>query len=265
MPPRCREPLQEIRRCGARSLRARPLSEEAGNKLDSSHSGLLHVVSHRSLSLYSGVPGAQTGGESGDQAGAGGGNMATTAAATRNINKLRPHRARGRGGRARAARGAGVRGRGRAPPRPRSGQGPEWCRGGGGRVRLRQAAAALGQTKTEKALGWAGQGGTSGRAGPRLAGCAVTAWCWPLVAAGAPQKNNSQSVRAATARTDRRTCCQALVTFPVITAPLRFRFMEHVREPVKKKKCGKFHQAFSTFQKKKKLCLKCILSHFNPF
>ena len=130
-------------------------------------------------------------------------------------------------GRARAGRGAGGRGRGRAPPRPRSGQGPEWCRGGGGRVRLRQAAAALGQTKTEKALGWAGQGGTSGRAGPRLAGCAVTAWCWPLVAAGAPQKNNSQSARAATARTDRRTCCQALVTFPVITAPLRFRFMEH--------------------------------------
>ena len=144
----------------------------------------------------------------------------------RQQHKLRPHRARGRGGRARAGRGAG--GRGRAPPRPRSGQGPEWCRGGGGRVRLRQAAAALGQTKTEKALGWAGQGGTSGRAGPRLAGCAVTAWCWPLVAAGAPQKNNSQSARAATARTDRRTCCQALVTFPVITAPLRFRFMEHV-------------------------------------
>ena len=107
-----------------------------------------------------------------------------------------------------------------------------WCRGGGGRVRLRQAAAALGQTKTEKALGWAGlgwagQGCTSGRAGPRLAGCAVTAWCWPLVAAGAPQKNNSQSARPATARTDRRTCCQALVTFPVITAPLRFRLMEH--------------------------------------
>ena len=130
----------------------------------------------------------------------------------------------GPGGRARAARGAG--GRGRAPPRPRhtggrSGQGAEWCRGGGGRVRLRQAAAALGQTKTEKALGWAGLGGTSGRAGPRLAGCAVTAWCWPLVAAGAPQKNNSQSARPATARTDRRTCCQALVTFPVITAPLQ--------------------------------------------
>ena len=67
----------------------------------------------------------------------------------------------GPGGRARAARGAG--GRGRAPPRPRhtggrSGQGAEWCRGGGGRVRLRQAAAALGQTKTEKALGWAGLG-----------------------------------------------------------------------------------------------------------
>ena len=39
-------------------------------------------MSHRSLSLYSGVPGAQAGGESGDQAGAGGGNMATTAAAT---------------------------------------------------------------------------------------------------------------------------------------------------------------------------------------
>ena len=137
----------------------------------------------------------------------------------------------GPGGRARAARGAG--GRGRAPPRPRhtggrSGQGAEWCRGGGGRVRLRQAAAALGQTKTEKALGWAGLGwaglgGTSGRAGPRLAGCAVTAWCWPLVAAGAPQKNNSQSARPATARTDRRTCCQALVTFrnSVITAPLQ--------------------------------------------
>ena len=151
--------------------------------------------------------------------------MATTAAATTtSCGHTAPGAERGR---ARAARGAGVRGRGRAPPRPRSGQGAEWCRGGGGRVRLRQAAAALGQTKTEKALGWAGQGGTSGRAGPRLAGCAVTAWCWPLVAAGAPQKNNSQSARAATARTDRRTCCQALVTFPVTTAPLRFRFMEH--------------------------------------
>ena len=149
--------------------------------------------------------------------------MATTAAAT---TTSCGHTGPGSRGASTRSSGCGGPGPGSTPTsahwRPQwSGSRVWWCRGGGGRVRLRQAAAALGQTKTEKALGWAGQGGTSGRAGPRLAGCAVTAWCWPLVAAGAPQKNNSQSARPATARTDRRTCCQALVTFPVITAPLQ--------------------------------------------